>query len=449
VVPLARVPRPSAARAGEPRPRRGYTRPSAPFTSGAHLPETSRHSLAIIGAGPIGLEAAALALELGFDVHVFERGDVGAHAIAWGHVRMFTPWRMNVGPASARLLSRHGWSAPDSEALPTGAELAERLLAPLAGTSELGPRVHAHAQVAHVSRHGARKQDPAGGSPRREHPFRLLVRDAGGRESFLHAHALIDASGTYGQPNWAGTGGIPARGETYLAPQMSYHPDDVLGLRRERYAGKVTLVIGGGSSAVTTVVGLDQLARETPGTRVAWVTRREAPGFPGAIANDTLPARAALYAEGRRLQSGGSPNVKWWGGGECEALEYNSATHRYRAQFATTAGARAEDADQVIVNCGFGPDPSLCRELRVHESFETLAPMTLATALREAGTSDCAKVPAFDAATLANPEPGFFILGAKSYGRSSAFLLETGYRQVAAALAALADGAGLRAPQEA
>jgi len=413
------------------------------------VPETSRHSLAIIGAGPIGLEAAALALELGFDAHVFERGEPGAHALAWGHVRMFTPWRMNVGPASARLLSRHGWTAPEATALPTGAELAERLLAPLAGAPELEPRVHAHQQVVHVARHGARKHDRAGGAPRAEHPFRLLVRDAGGRESFLHAHALIDASGTYGQPLWAGTGGIPARGETYLAPQMSYHPDDVLGLRRERYAGKTTLVIGGGSSAVTTVAALEQLAREIPGTRVAWVTRREAQGFGGEVANDSLPARAALYAHGRRLQSGGSPHVAWWGGGECEGLEYNSATHRYRAQFAAPNGARVEDADQVIVNCGFGPDTSLHRELRVDECHETLAPRKLADALRTEGSSDCAKLPAFDAATLATPEPRFFILGAKSYGRSSAFLLETGYKQVAGVLAALAEAAGLRAPQEA
>src|SRR5262249_30615425 len=202
---------------------------------------------AIIGAGPVGLEAAAHALEMGFDVHVFERGEVGAHALAWGHVRMFTPWKMNVGPASARRLVQHGWSAPQPDALLTGAELVERVLAPLAATPELKARVHTHAQVVHASRHGARKSEPPR-TPRTQHPFRLLVRDAGGRESFLHAHALIDASGTYGQPNWAGTGGIPARGETYLAPQLSYHPDDVLGLRRERYAGKTTLVIGGGAS---------------------------------------------------------------------------------------------------------------------------------------------------------------------------------------------------------
>jgi thioredoxin reductase len=411
------------------------------------VPETSRHSLAIVGAGPIGLEASAMALELGFDAHVFERGEVGAHAQAWGHVKMFTPWRMNIGPASARLLARHGWSAPEASALPTGTELAERLLAPLAATPEMKSRVHTHQQVVHVARHGTRKQDRAAG--RGEHPFRLLVRDAGGRESFLHAQALIDATGTYGQPLWVGTGGIPARGETYLAPQMSYHPDDVLGLRRERYAGKATLVIGGGSSAVTTVVALAQLAREVAGTRVSWVTRRETPGFAGEVANDSLPARVALYAEGRRLKEGGSPHVKGWGGGECEGLEYNSATHRYRVLFATPGGARVEEADQVIINCGFGPDTTLYRELRVDECHETLAPRGVADALRAAGTSDCAKVPAFDAATLATPEPHFYILGAKSYGRSSAFLLETGYKQVAGVLAALAEAAGLRAPQEA
>ena len=100
---------------------------------------------------------------------------------------------------------------------------------------------------------------------RRQHPFRLLVRDAGGRENLLHAFAVIDASGVYGQPNWAGDGGIPARGELYLAPQMSYHVDDVLGLRRERYAGKRTIVIGGGASAATVVADLATLAEQAPG----------------------------------------------------------------------------------------------------------------------------------------------------------------------------------------
>jgi len=414
------------------------------------MPPIPPNSLAILGAGPVGLEAAALALELGFDVHVFERGDVGSHLLAWGHVRMFTPWRMVVGPASARLLARSGEAIPAGEACPTGLELAEQVLQPLATTPELKARVHRHSQVVQVSRHGVRKGDALDERERESHPFRLLVRDQGGRENYLHAHAVVDATGVYSTPNWAGTGGIPARGETYLAPQMSYHPDDVLGLRRERHTGKTTLVIGGGTSAITTVAALAQLASEAPGTRVSWVTRRTTPGFANEIANDSLPSRAALLAEGRRLQQGGSDAVQWTGGCEVEGFEYNSATHRYRVQLATAAGARIEEADQVIVNCGYGPDPWLHRELQIHECYESLAPMKLAAALQASGTSDCTQVPAQGASELANPEPGYFILGAKSYGRgATAFLLETGFRQVSEALAALAERAGLRTPQEA
>jgi thioredoxin reductase len=407
------------------------------------MPAPSPQSLAILGAGPIGLEAAALALELGLDVHVFERGTPGAHASAWGHVRMFTPWSMNVGTASARLLARHGWTAPAADECPTGHEFVERVLQPLATTPELKSRVHAHAQVVAVSRHGARKGDLLGDPARATHPFRILVRDAGGRENLLHAHAVIDATGTFGQPNAAGTGGIPARGESYLAPQMSYHPDDVLGLRRERHAGRTTLVIGGGASAATTVLALAQLASEVPGTRVSWATRRTTPGFRHEVADDALAPRAALFTEARRLQEGSRPEVTWFGGAEVEEFEYNSATHRYRVRFDTPAGARIEEADQVIANVGYGPDASLYRELQVHECYASLAPMKLAAALLAAGGGgDCMSQPAIGADLLAHPEPNFWILGAKSMGRSGEFLLRTGYTQVADVLTAYAAAQG-------
>ena len=118
----------------------------------------ARNTLAIIGAGPIGLEAAVAALDAGFDVHVFERGEPAAHPIAWGHVRMFTTWRMNLGPASVARLEATGWTRPDPEACPTGHELVERYLAPLAALPELKDRVHTHAEVVFVSRSGALKE---------------------------------------------------------------------------------------------------------------------------------------------------------------------------------------------------------------------------------------------------------------------------------------------------
>jgi len=397
------------------------------------------NTLAVIGAGPIGLEAAVRGLDAGFDVHVFERGVVASHQIAWGHVRLFTPWRMNLGPAGRARLAAAGWTAPDPEAFSTGRELAEGYLEPLAKLPELAPRIHTHAQVVHVSRGGLLKKDSPGGTVlgRRDHPFRLLVRDAGGRENFLQAFAVIDASGVYGQPNWAGDGGIPARNEVYLAPQMSYHVDDVLDLRRERYAGRRTLVIGGGDSAATVVADLVQLAGETPGTSVAWATRKQAEAlYPVSVDETTLPGLRALMDRARAITRGGDPAVTHIGGVRVDGFEFNSATHRYRVALTDGEATRVEEVDQVIALTGYGPDNALYRELQVHECYASRGPMKLAAAL--SGSTGCTTTPAFGADVLANPEPDFYILGHKSYGRTPHFLMETGYQQVAEVIAKLA-----------
>ncbi len=396
----------------------------------------ARNTLAIIGAGPISLEAACAGLDAGLDVHVFERGEVGSHPIAWGHVRMFTPWRMNLGPRSTERLVASGWTPPPAGECPTGLELAERYLQPLSALADLKPRIHTHAQVVHVSRRGALKGDS--GPARREHPFRLLVRDQGGRENFIHAFSVIDASGVYGQPNWAGDGGIPARSELYLAPQISYHLDDVLGLRRERYAGKRVMVVGAGHTAATVVAQLVLLAAEDPSTRVVWVTRKPASQLYAATAGDTLPERASLNSTARAFLGGSNPAVTHIGPAVVEGFEFNSATHQYRVNLMLGDQPRLEQVDQVVVNAGFGPDNSIYRELQVHECYASRGPMNLASALLGAGTSDCTQVPAFGVDILRNPEPDFFILGNKSYGRGSSFLLETGYKQVAEVIAPLA-----------
>ena len=402
------------------------------------MPLPSRNALAIVGAGPIGLEAALSALDRGFDVHVFERGEIGSHPLAWSHVRMFTPWRMNLGPVSTRHLQVAGWSAPDPEELPTGGELVERYLRPLGALPELQGRVHSHAQVVHMSRRGALKGDLPDHSERRELPFRLQVRDPGGRENYIHAYALIDASGVYGQPNWAGDGGIPARQELYLAPQLSYHVDDVLGLRRERHAARRTLVLGGGASAATTVLALAKLADEVPGTTVLWATRGDRQQVCRALPDDSLVERRDLYERARLLTHGGHPAVTHLGGVAVESFEFNSATHRYRVTLRTGETTQVEEVDQVIVNTGFGPDASLYRELQVRECYATRGAMGLATALRASGSTNCLDTPMFGAEQLAHPEPAFFILGHKSYGRNPTFLLETGYRQVESVIERLA-----------
>ena len=412
------------------------------------MPLPARNSLAVIGAGPVGLEAASVALDRGFDVHVFERGEVGSSLLGWGHVSLFTPWRMNLGPSSAARLSRAGWTAPEGEVIPTATEVVEQYLLPLARLPELRERVHTNAQVVWISRRGLLKGDMMGHARRRDYPFRLLVRDPGGRESFLHAFAVVDASGVYGQPNWAGDGGIPARGELYLAPQMSYQVDDVLDLRRQRYAGKRTLVVGGGASAAGAVIDLARLAERTPGTSVLWVTRRPATELFRPIPRDPLIGRQLLFERARELLQGADKAVRHAGGVVVEAFEFNSAKHKYRV---TLRGAgnpsgveavRIEEADQVLINTGFGPDNSIYRELQVHECYASRGAMNLSNALLGAGGADGLGAPAFGVDVLAHPEPDFFIVGHKSYGRSPHFFLETGYDQVRDVIQRLAEQLG-------
>ena len=85
-------------------------------------------TVAIIGAGPVGLAAAAHVLERGMKPIVLEAGDHVAHAVRqWGHVQLFSPWEYNIDRAAERLLKATGWNSPDPQQYPTGAELGGAL----------------------------------------------------------------------------------------------------------------------------------------------------------------------------------------------------------------------------------------------------------------------------------------------------------------------------------
>ena len=75
-------------------------------------------TVAIIGAGPVGLAAAAHVLERGMKPVVLESGPEPAHTVRqWQHVQLFSPWEYNVDKAAERLLAPMGWStrpAPNS-----------------------------------------------------------------------------------------------------------------------------------------------------------------------------------------------------------------------------------------------------------------------------------------------------------------------------------------------
>jgi thioredoxin reductase len=392
----------------------------------------SKPRIAILGAGPVGLEAALAAAEAGNPFTVYEAApEVGGNVRSWGHVRLFTPWDLNVSPR----MRRHLPDAPSGSECPTGAELADRLLAPLAALPGIAPNLRLGTRVLSVGREGLLKHEEIANEERGRRPFRLLLSD-GRREWTERTDVVIDATGTYGNPNRLGDAGIPAPGERALDGEIRRQIPD---FRKEfeDWSGKTVLLAGAGHSAQTAVRDLAALAQDAPGTRVIWVLRSPEPNW-GTHDGDPLPERARLAAEAQALASGASPAVEVRKGYAIEEL--SKPDGRIEAVLRNGSGSERVAVDRVLSLTGFVGDNEMYRQLQVHECYATCGPMKLSAALLGASGGDCLTQTSHGADTLKNPEPGFFILGIKSYGRNNTFLMRVGWDQVSEVFGVLGSG---------
>lgn len=386
--------------------------------------------VAIIGAGPVGLEAALAALEADLPFTVYEAGDrPSANVRRWGHVRLFSPWSLNASSRMRRHLERSPHDVPDGDECPTGDELVRTVLDPVARLEGVADRLRLGTRVVRVSREGFLKSDAIGSEERTRAPFRLLLSDVDGREWVEHADVVLDCSGTYTNPNATGDGGIPAPGERALddAGLVARAIPDIAS-ETPLWAGKTTLIVGSGHSAQTAVRDLADLAERHPGTRVVWSVRSDDPEW-RPIPDDPLEQRSRLVESAGALARGASSAVELRPGTVVDALERNGS--RLPVVLRTATGDRERvSVDRILSLTGYVGDHELYRQLQVHECWATTGPMKLAATLLADSGEDCLTQESHGVDTLRNPEPRFFILGVKSYGRNSTFLMRTGWQQV-------------------
>ncbi|MCA6114333.1 NAD(P)-binding domain-containing protein [Bradyrhizobium sp. WSM 1738] len=395
-------------------------------------------TVAIIGAGPVGLAAAAHVLERGLEPIVLEAGETVGHAMRqWGHVQLFSPWEYNIDKAAVRLLAATGWNSPEPDQYPTGAEMAERYLEPLAAHAALAPHIRTLSRVTGISRAGFDKMKTKG---REKAPFEIRYQNGQGPK-VMKADAVIDVSGTWHSPNPAGANGLPAIGEKDVADRIAYGMPDVLGKDRARYAGKTVAVLGAGHSAIGTLIDLAKLAEQAPRTRPVWLLRGSDPAKAfGGGANDKLVARGQLGAAFAALVTAGRVEL------QSEFRVSHLIADGPRLVIAAVSGcsARRVMADELIVATGFRPDLEFVRELRIRLDPAIECPVALAP-LIDPNEHSCGTVRPHGARELAQDEPGFYFAGMKSYGRAPTFLMLTGYEQVRSIAA---DIAGDRAAAE-
>lgn len=389
--------------------------------------------VAVIGAGPIGLAAAAHLAERGVPIMVLESGSsVGANIRDWAHVRVFTTWEQNVDTASRRLLERHGWSLPKADALPTGGELFRDYLEPLSQVPELRGAIETDARVVAITRQGLDKVTSRG---RADRPFELRIADREGRERTLIARAVIDASGTWQNQNPLGAAGLPAIGEAAYGDRIAYGMPDVLGSSRAIYADKRVAVVGGGYSAINVLLDLARLKQDAPATEIAWVVRgTDMNRVYGGGSADQLEARGALGTRLRQLVESGY--IRLVTGFATQAVRTNG-TGVELVGMLRGAEAALPPVDRIVVATGQRPNLEMTRELRLEldpwlEGVKALGPLI------DPNLHSCGSVPPHGHRELSHPEPGFYTIGVKSYGRAPTFLLLTGYEQARSVAAALA-----------
>jgi thioredoxin reductase len=385
--------------------------------------------VAVLGAGPVGLAAAAHLSERDVPFVLFEAGQsVGASISRWGHVRLFSPWRTNIDRAAQRLLKADGWRSPDPAAYPTGAEIVDDYLAPLASLDAIAPHVRLGHRVIGVTRQGV---DKLRDDDRADRPF-IITTSGPNAVTRTPVRAVIDATGTWLAPNPVGAEGIPAIGEEQAATRISYGIPDVLGAERDRYAGRRVAVVGSGHSAKHVTRELSLLAEQAVGTTITWIVRRgRNDNVYGNEVDPRLPERGRLGADAHRLVSSG--RVRLETGFRIERIDNVGPD----LVLVSPEGRAAGPFDEIIAATGFRPDFSFLREVRLDldpwvESTRALAPLI------DPNVHSCGSVPPHGAAELAHPEEGFYAIGAKSYGRAPNLLLATGYEQARSVVAKLA-----------
>lgn len=380
--------------------------------------------VAIIGGGPIGLSAAAHLKKSNQPFILFETGrQIGANILKWGHVKLFSPWEYNIDKVAESLLRESQIPIPNKEYIPFGKEIVANYLNPLANLEGIKENIHLNSNVIAIGRSGLDKMK---NDKREELPFSIQVIE-NGKFNIYEAKCVIDASGTWHNPNPVGSGGIFAVGEIENRAKIYYGMPDIDKTGMDKYANKTTLVVGGGHSAIGTILALNNLLNKFPNTKIHWVLRKkQVSDVYGGKEADKFKARGALGIQIEKLVNSGAIEI--------HTPVYIHEIKKNNGQL-VIKGVQHRDSfilegiDEIISNTGSRPDFNFLREIRF-DSDSALESVPKLANLIDPNIHSCGTVRPHGEAELRQKEKDFYIVGMKSYGRAPTFLMTTGYEQV-------------------
>ncbi len=387
----------------------------------------AKKTFVIIGAGPTGLSAGVHVKIRGVEPLILEKvPSVGSTIESWEHVAAFTPWRYVMDIKVTEILKKQGWKEPaDLEHLPRGREIIDQYLKPVAQLEELQGRIQYNAEVIGVSKAGYSKLHGLQ-EERNKVPFRVHYKASDGTVHVVEADGVIDASGTLHNPNPIGVDGLPVLGEQENKSRIFYGIPHAEGKDKATYKGKTTMVLGGGHSAIGSALGILKLKEEDINTKVIWGLRSKGiEKLLGGGINDELPARGAIGQAAKKAIDDGALELLQ----ELKIERIEKIGDRLRLDALVEGEKRSVKVDSIVVNTGFRPNLHMLSEVRLALDPAVEAPKILAP-LVDSNFHSCGTVKPHGVDELSHPDKNFFMVGMKSYGRSTAFLMLTGYEQV-------------------
>lgn len=391
--------------------------------------------IAILGAGPIGLEAALYARFLGYEVEVFDsKRDVAGAVLERGHLELLSPFHVNSSPLGLRAITAHDnkYQTPGPDEYLTNAQWHEAYLSKLAATDLIAESLRLNTVL-----HGIGKVElipidrPQGEFDRGAWDFRLLVYDTTARQYRVVTADIVLDCRCVGDYCIIGHGEMPAIGELGMEGEafIDFHPD-ILGKDIASYADKSVLVVGATLGAARSVCSLLSLKASYPYTQIAWSTRHPREACPQgplpAQEGDPLERRRQLFDCANSAAIDGP--IQWLPEAWIESL-VATLDNRVQVQF-----TGASDFDMVFDRLIGHTSPIVWNSHATHLQLDicpiTDAPRPFSEYLLKRPSPYSVEYPAPNPQALITSEPNYYVLGSKSFGRMPGFLYQHGLRQI-------------------
>ncbi|XZE21087.1 hypothetical protein SH449x_000981 [Pirellulaceae bacterium SH449] len=242
-------------------------------------------TIAIIGGGPVGIEAGIYARFLGYHVSIFETRRVGHRMHDWHNRPLGVAVSECTTPLGLAAIKAQNpeYEFPPLDKIWTGQEFAEEYLIPLAKTDLLFDDIHFLSPVRDVSRCQTDRETIEDLQERCNDEFRLLVAGQHRGDWISKADVVLDCRGCFQSQSGMGPGGGQAIGEKEFESHLLKHSVQDRKFEAKSIRDKSICLVGSTWHATLFAQEFWDARVDYPGTKLLWLVPEDREKWPAGM----------------------------------------------------------------------------------------------------------------------------------------------------------------------